>query len=74
MRECRVALRLATAVLLIPVALAQPYTIEDVALHATKTDCWTAISGTVYDLTAYGTTFDPTQITTAFLESGKMKF
>jgi cytochrome b involved in lipid metabolism len=29
------------------------YTIAQVALHATATDCWSAISGSVYNLTAF---------------------
>lgn len=29
------------------------YTLEDVAMHATKDDCWTAIDGVVYDLTKF---------------------
>jgi cytochrome b involved in lipid metabolism len=30
-----------------------PYTLADVANHATAQDCWMAISGKVYDVTAY---------------------
>ncbi len=29
------------------------YTLEEIAMHATKTDCWFAIEGTVYDVTKY---------------------
>lgn len=29
------------------------YTLDDVAKHATKDDCWTAIDGVVYDLTKF---------------------
>jgi cytochrome b involved in lipid metabolism len=29
------------------------YTLADVARHATEADCWMAINGVVYDLTAY---------------------
>jgi len=29
------------------------YTLAQVALHATKTDCWTAINGSVYNLTPF---------------------
>lgn len=31
----------------------QPYTLAEVARHATEADCWMAINGVVYDLTAY---------------------
>lgn len=29
------------------------YTMADVALHASKSSCWTAINGSVYDITSY---------------------
>lgn len=29
------------------------YTLEDVKLHASRTDCWTVINAQVYDLSAY---------------------
>jgi cytochrome b involved in lipid metabolism len=29
------------------------YTVKDLAAHATEQDCWIAISGTVYDVTAF---------------------
>ena len=29
------------------------YTLDDVAMHATNSDCWSAAFGEVYDLTAY---------------------
>lgn len=29
------------------------YTLEDIAMHASVTDCWTAVDGKVYDLTPY---------------------
>lgn len=28
------------------------YTLEDVAAHATETDCWTVVNDTVYDITS----------------------
>ena len=31
----------------------QSYTLTDVAQHATASDCWMALSGQVYDFTAY---------------------
>lgn len=36
-----------------PIAQEPGITLEEVALHADKTDCWTAINGEVYDLTSY---------------------
>jgi len=32
-------------------AATKTYTLADVALHATQTDCWTVISGKVYNIT-----------------------
>ena len=29
------------------------YTLEEVAAHASSTDCWMAIDGNVYDVTSY---------------------
>ncbi len=29
------------------------YTLADVAKHATKADCWTAVNGSVYNLTSF---------------------
>jgi cytochrome b involved in lipid metabolism len=29
------------------------YTLADVSKHATKSDCWTAVNGGVYDLTSF---------------------
>jgi len=40
--------------LLLSQAAQSQYTLEDVAKHGANTDCWTAVDGTVYDLTAYG--------------------
>ncbi|MFA6100218.1 MAG: cytochrome b5-like heme/steroid binding domain-containing protein [Patescibacteria group bacterium] len=39
----------------VPVAnpQAKTYSLSDVAMHATSTDCWMAISGKVYDVTSY---------------------
>ena len=54
MKACRVVSFFAIAASFTPSVQAQPYTLEDVAQHAAKTDCWTAISGIVYDLTAFG--------------------
>lgn len=34
-------------------ATASAYTLDDVSAHATPANCWTAIDGTVYDLTAW---------------------
>lgn len=31
----------------------ETYTLEEIALHASQTDCWTAVDGKVYDLTPY---------------------
>ncbi len=31
----------------------QTYSMDDVALHAKKSDCWMVIDGTVYDVTNY---------------------
>lgn len=31
----------------------QTYTLDDVAKHASDTDCWMAIDGKVYDITSY---------------------
>lgn len=36
-----------------PSETAATYTLDDLAAHATPTDCWTAIDGNVYDLTAW---------------------
>lgn len=36
-----------------PPAAARPHTLAEVARHATEADCWMAIDGVVYDLTAY---------------------
>lgn len=33
--------------------LAGPITVEQVALHNSKTDCWTIVDGGVYDITSY---------------------
>lgn len=33
-------------------ASAKVYSLDEVAKHATQTDCWTAIDGNVYDVTA----------------------
>jgi len=41
------------AAIVVPCAIGQ-ITIEEVATHGTNDDCWTAVDGTVYDLTAYG--------------------
>jgi len=31
------------------------YTIDEVAMHNSKDDCWTVVDSTVYALTEYGT-------------------
>ena len=36
-----------------PAMTEKRYTLADVARHAVETDCWMAIDGAVYDLTAY---------------------
>lgn len=36
-----------------PAAAEKRYTLADVARHAVEADCWMAIDGTVYDLSAY---------------------
>jgi cytochrome b involved in lipid metabolism len=33
--------------------VAKTYTLADIAKHAVKTDCWTAVRGNVYDLTSF---------------------
>jgi cytochrome b involved in lipid metabolism len=36
-----------------PATQTSEYTLEDVALHATQTSCWSAVNGKVYDLTSF---------------------
>ena len=36
-----------------PASTPDSYTLADVAKHATKSSCWTAIGGSVYDLTSF---------------------
>jgi len=36
-----------------PAVEAKSFTIADIALHATKDDCWLAIHGKVYDVSNY---------------------
>lgn len=42
-----------TTVTPMPDSAAQPITADEVALHSTPEDCWTIVSGTVYDLTSF---------------------
>ncbi|MGE5425470.1 MAG: cytochrome b5 domain-containing protein [Bacillota bacterium] len=37
----------------VQVSTTTPYTLTDIKAHATKSNCWTAIDGKVYNLTAY---------------------
>ena len=36
-----------------PATPTDPYTMTDVAAHATSTNCWSAVNGSVYDLTSW---------------------
>jgi len=36
-----------------PAASGKTYTLDEVAKHATASDCWMAVKGKVYDMTAY---------------------
>jgi cytochrome b involved in lipid metabolism len=46
-------LQVTTTLLLLGTVVAQ-YTLDDIAAHDQENDCWSVVSGNVFDLTEYG--------------------